>query len=85
MNDARKLFIKIDKLIDVWCERRCLKPLAYLLPCYSLCEELKEQWQELLEALEEIKNMHSHELTADERKIVKELICSVGKKPWSFF
>ncbi|MFI0348333.1 MAG: hypothetical protein ACH346_06160 [Chthoniobacterales bacterium] len=85
MNEPQKLFTKIDKLIDVWCERRCLKPLSYLLQNYPFCEELRGQWEMLLQSLEEIDSLHGHELTLDERKLLSELIHSVERNPWSFY
>ena len=81
MNEAQKLFTKIDRLIDVWCERRCLKPLTYLLASYPFCEELREKGEMLLESLHEIKVFCSHELTPEERKLLGELIHSVEKNP----
>lgn len=74
MNETYKIFPKLDRLIDSWCERRCLKPLCFILREYPLCSELSDGWGILLEALLEIKGICCHELTLEERRLLGEVI-----------
>ncbi|MBX9742026.1 MAG: hypothetical protein K2W99_00570 [Chthoniobacterales bacterium] len=80
MNEIHKMFPKLDKLIDSWCERRCLKPLCFILRDYPLCSELSDGWGVLLEALLEIKGICCHELTLEERRLLGELIHAIQEK-----
>jgi len=72
-----KVLPKLNRLIDVWCERRCLKPLCYILRDYPLYMELTEEWKSILESLKEIKGICCHELAVEERKILSELIKTI--------
>lgn len=74
INESHSIFPKLEKLIDQWCERRCLKPLFYILRDYPLCGELVNGWGVLLESLLEIKGLFGHELTLAERELLHELI-----------
>jgi len=80
INETHRIFPKLDRLIDVWCERRCLKPLCFILRDYPLCGELADGWAVLLETLLEIKGLCSHELTIDERELLMELINATKDK-----
>lgn len=77
MNTMMKVLPKLNRLIDVWCERRCLKPLYYILREYPLYMELTEEWKGILKSLEEIKGICRHELAVEERKILAELISTL--------
>lgn len=77
MNLMIKTLPKLNHLIDVWCERRCLKPLCYILRDYPLCMEVTEEWKSILHSLKEIKGICSHELAVEERKILSELISTI--------
>jgi hypothetical protein len=72
-----KVLPKLNRLIDVWCERRCLKPLCYILQEYPLYMELIEEWESMLALLKEIKGVCCHELAVEERKILSELISMI--------
>ena len=80
MNENHAIFTKLERLIDEWCERRCLKPLFYILRDYPLCSELVHGWVVLLESLLDIKNCCNHELTLQERTLLLEIIDSAKKK-----
>ena len=41
----------LSALIDAWCERRELRPLALLLPAYTANAGLTDDWARLMEAL----------------------------------
>ena len=72
-----KVLPKLNRLIDVWCERRCLKPLCYILQEYPLYMEPIEEWERVLESLKLIKGICCHELAVEERKILSELILTI--------
>jgi hypothetical protein len=72
-----KVLPKLNHLIDVWCERRCLKPLCYILQEYPLYKEVAEEWKRILDLLKEIKRACTHELAVEERKILSELIATL--------
>jgi hypothetical protein len=74
VNDTKAFFSKIDKLIDGWCERRCLKPLRFILRSYPLAAGLTDEWASLLDSLKDIKGFCGDELTAEERRVMVELI-----------
>ncbi len=74
MNIMMKVLPKLNRLIDIWCERRCLKPLCYILRDYPLYMELTEEWKSILASLKEIKELCCHELAVEERRILAELI-----------
>ena len=60
------LFKTLDGLINGWCERRALRPLAYLLPDYpGVCAHTDQQFQ-LLEALRNLKRLCLDHLTPQE-------------------
>jgi|LauGreSBDMM110SN_4_FD.fasta_scaffold17540_1 hypothetical protein len=80
MNENYAIFAKLERLIDEWCERRCLKPLFYILRDYPLCSELVHSWGLLLESLLEIKQFCNHELTLQERELLLEIIDSAKRK-----
>lgn len=80
MNENHAIFTKLERLIDEWCERRCLKPLFYILRDYPFCSELVHGWVVLLESLLDIKNFCNHELTLRERVLLLEIIDSAKKK-----
>ena len=77
MNIMIKVLPKLNHLIDVWCERRCLKLLCYILQEYPLYMELAEERERVLELLKEIKGVCCHELAVEERKIFSELIVTI--------
>jgi hypothetical protein len=45
------LFAELRSLIDVWCDRRCLRPLATVLPAYTSLNGMNDGWGELLNTL----------------------------------
>jgi len=45
----------LARLIDGWCERRELRPLAMLLPAYTGNAGLTDDWARLMEALYDLR------------------------------
>lgn len=77
MNDPIIIIQEIDKLVDGWCERRCLKPLRYILQHYPLLSGLTDEWGALYESLRDIKGLCQNELTHEEQKLLVEIINAV--------
>ena len=66
------LFKTLDSLIDGWCERRALRPLAYLLSAYPGVFVHADQQFQLLEALENLKRLGRGYLTPEELRLVTQ-------------
>jgi hypothetical protein len=59
-------------LIDGWCERRALRPLAVLLPAYLAFGGVADSWMELARAVENVRGLGPDVLTDEERAAVSE-------------
>ncbi len=77
IEDSKQLFGSIQKLVEAWCDRRCLVALRRILPGYPLCSPLTDGWGELLIALQNVRAFARHELTAEEFKVLEECIRAV--------
>ena len=68
------LFKTLDRLIDGWCERRALRPLAYLLSaCPGVFVHADQQFQ-LLEALKNLNRLCLDHLTLEELHLVTQAL-----------
>lgn len=79
MKNTTEIFVKIDRLIDGWCNKRSLKPLRYILKSYPFCNGLTDEWGMLLESLKDIKGLCGSELTSEEKKLITEIINAVDE------
>jgi hypothetical protein len=61
-------------LIDGWCERRSLRPLARVLSPYLSFNGMTDGWSELAIALKSIRALDSEQISPKERGIVDDLI-----------
>jgi hypothetical protein len=66
------LFNTLDGLINGWCERRALRPLAYLLPDYPGVFAHTDRQFQLLEALKNLKRLCRDHLTAEELRLITQ-------------
>jgi hypothetical protein len=66
------LFKTLDGLINGWCERRALRPLAYLLPAYPGVFAHTDQQFQLLEALKNLKILFRDHLTPEELRLITQ-------------
>jgi hypothetical protein len=66
------LFKTLDGLINGWCKRRALFPLAYLLPAYPGALAHTDQQFQLLEALKNLKRLSLDHLTPEELQLVTQ-------------
>ena len=65
--------------MDAWCERRALRPLAFLLAAYPGMSAHPVREFELLEALKNLKNLCRDHLTSEELwLIIRALISSAS-------
>ena len=68
------LFKTLDGLIDSWCERRALCPLAYLLPAYPGVFVHSDQQFHLLEALKNLNRFCLDHLTLEDLRLVTQAL-----------
>ncbi len=66
------LFKTLDGLINGWCERRALRPLACLLPAYPGVLVHTDQQFQLLEALKNLKRLCRDHLTPEELRLITQ-------------
>jgi hypothetical protein len=69
------LLLDVSNLIDAWCERRELKPLAILLPAWLSNNGLTDGWAAVLDALKALRGSDS--LRHDEGDVVERSIIAV--------
>jgi hypothetical protein len=62
----------LGRLINGWCQRRALRPLAYLLPAYPAVLAHANQEFQLLEALKNLKRFCIDDLTPEELRLVTQ-------------
>jgi hypothetical protein len=75
-NNAQ-LFATIQKLVEAWCDRRCLGALRGILPGYPLSSSLTDGWGDLLIALQNVRSFARNELTSDEQETLEDCIRAV--------
>ncbi|MFL5574905.1 MAG: hypothetical protein ACJ79S_02905 [Gemmatimonadaceae bacterium] len=59
-------------LVEGWCERRALEPLAVLLPAYLAFNGLTDGWHDLWQAVNSVRGLSPEALTDEERAAVAE-------------
>jgi hypothetical protein len=72
MADTARLFGILDDLIDRWCERRALQPLALILAGYPPAPELTDGWATLYATVRNLKGLAPDALSDEERTAVSE-------------
>jgi hypothetical protein len=61
-------------LIDGWCDRRSLAPLARVLSPYLGFNGLTDGWGELAVALKSVRALDGDQILADDRAVLDDLI-----------
>ncbi len=74
LQNNAEFFATLKTLIDAWCDRRELSPLARLLPAYVAFNGLTDGWGDLLAALRHIQAFSRDKLTESERATLADLI-----------
>jgi hypothetical protein len=69
----------LERLIDAWCERRDLRPLAILLPAYTSNNGLTDGWAGLMDALRTLRAVGPRRLPEDEQFEVERILQLVEK------
>jgi hypothetical protein len=77
IEDNKQLFNSIQRLVEAWCDRRCLRALRNILRGYPLGSPLGDGWGELLVALQDVRAFARDELTAEEFKVLENCIRAV--------
>jgi hypothetical protein len=72
MSDTARLFRLLDDLIDRWCERRALRPLAVTLAVYPPAPALTDEWADIYATVRNLKGLASDEILDGERAAVAE-------------
>ena len=69
-----ELTTQLDRLIDAWCERRCLKALSTVLGPHLGFNGLTDGWADLRDALKTVRALHRADLTQHELELVSDLV-----------
>jgi hypothetical protein len=69
-----EFFASLRKLVDAWCERRCLGPLARILGPYLGFNGMTDGWTELYDALRSIRASDRDALHDTELELIGDLI-----------
>ena len=70
----QEFFDALKGLIEGWCERRSLGPLARVLSPYLSFNGMTEGWGELAIALKSIRALDGDQISTQERETVDDLI-----------
>jgi len=76
-SDAPDVLTDVSTLIDAWCDRRDLRPLAQLLPAWLANNGLTDGWGDVLDALRSIRA--DDRLPDDEVALVERSIIAVER------
>lgn len=67
---------RLKELVEVWCDRRALRPLARVLPAYTAFNGMTEGWGTLLAALKNVLTFCPEDITKTEASKLGDLIRS---------
>lgn len=70
-------FTDLEGLVESWCDRRNFTALRYVLKGYPLSSGLTDDWNQLLNALEDVRAFAKDELTESDRLILENLINTI--------
>jgi hypothetical protein len=62
------------RLVEAWCDRRCLAALRWALSGWPLANNLTDDWQTFMNAMKNVRAYASPQLTDTEREMVDDLI-----------
>jgi hypothetical protein len=74
IEDNAQLFATVQKLVEAWCDRRCLRALRAVLRGYPLISPLTDGWAELLVALQDVRAFARNETTEEERAVLEDCV-----------
>ena len=73
------VFTSVNRLVDAWCERRCLGALREILRAWPLSSGLTDEWRELRDALAGVRAVAANELNERELEVVDESIAAIDR------
>lgn len=76
--DTEELFPILNQLVDMWCERRALPELRWILRGYPMENTLTDDWHHLQTALENLRAFCRDSMTGVERERVDYALRLVG-------
>jgi hypothetical protein len=76
-DDDCDVLTEVSNLIDAWCDRRALLPLARLLPAWLANNRMTDGWGEVLDALRTVRA--DIELPENEASTVESAIIAVDR------
>ena len=74
-----EFFASAKSLIEGWCDRRALAPLARVLPAYLAFNGMTDGWGDLMDALKGVRAFCREELPEAELATVGDLIRATEK------
>jgi len=77
MAQSDSVFSLLDELVNGWCERRALNALRLTLPSYYSINGLTDDWQQLYNALRDVRAMCKDEIDNDEREKLNQVIVGI--------
>lgn len=77
--DNKQFIMSIDRLINLWCDRKCLKPLGIVLSYWPLINGLTDEWKDLQRALKQIVSTCKNELEKYEQIQLQNCIRYIGR------
>jgi hypothetical protein len=79
ISSNEQFFDVLKALVDSWCERRCLQPLARVLGPYVAFYGLTDDWAELQNALKSVRALDRDILPEAEFNSVGDLINAIDR------
>lgn len=76
---ADEILTDLWNLADGWCERRALNPLGRLLAAYPPPNGFTDEWNQLYDALRDIRALCRDQLTDEEKKTLNNVIVAIQK------
>lgn len=75
--EPEQLFTTLRRLVEAWCDRRCLTALRLVLRGYPLTSPFTDGWGELLIALQDVRALARNEITEGELASVDDCVRAV--------
>lgn len=73
----------LDRLINAWCDRRALRPLAFLLTAYPGVSAHPIQEFKLLEALKNLETLCRDHVTSEELRLITQARDLLSDRLWA--
>jgi hypothetical protein len=77
---SEEIFESLERLVGMWCDRRCYIALRQILHGYPVASLLTDELADLLEALKGVRAFAKDEITDDEAAVVNRLIGVLSHK-----